>query len=171
METNSGENICEEKRFTELFKLHSKDLYKFLYYKYGSENNPGDLVQEAFIKLWDNCHKILPEKARSFLFTVANNQMLNELSKKKTVMKYKQDKPKGHTIESPEFIMQENEYMARLQQAIQDLTEEQRVTFLLNRIEGKKHKEIADMLGISQKAVEKRIYTALSIIIEKVGKI
>lgn len=171
METNSRENICEEKRFTELFKLHSKDLYRFLYYKYGSENNPGDLVQEAFIKLWDNCHKILPEKARSFLFTVANNQMLNELAKKKTVMKYKQDKPKGHTIESPEFIMQENEYMVRLQQAIQDLTEEQRVTFLLNRIEGKKHKEIADMLGISQKAVEKRIYAALSIIIEKVGKI
>lgn len=171
METNSRENICEENLFNELFKLHSKDLYRFLYYKYGSENNPGDLVQEAFIKLWDNCQKILPEKARSFLFTVANNQMLNELAKKKTVMKYKQDKPKGHTIESPEFIMQENEYMARLQQAIQDLTEEQRVTFLLNRIEGKKHKEIADMLGISQKAVEKRIYTALSIIIEKVGKI
>lgn len=171
MGAHSGENICEEKLFNELFKLHSKDLYRFLYYKYGSENNPGDLVQEAFIKLWDNCHKVLPEKARSFLFTVANNQMLNELAKKKTVMKYKQDKPKGHTIESPEFIMQENEYMARLQQAIQDLTEEQRVTFFLNRIEGKKHKEIAEMLGISQKAVEKRIYTALSIIIEKVGKI
>ena len=171
MGTHSGENICEEKLFNELFKLHSKDLYRFLYYKYGSENNPGDLVQEAFIKLWDNCHKVLPEKARSFLFTVANNQMLNELAKKKTVMKYKQDKPKEHTIESPEFIMQENEYMARLQQAIQDLTEEQRVAFLLNRIEGKKHKEIAEMLGISQKTVEKRIYTALSIIIEKVGKI
>lgn len=171
MDSNSQENICEERLFNELFRLHSKNLYKFLYYKYGPENNPGDLVQEAFIKLWDNCHKILPEKARSFLFTVASNQMLNELAKKKTVMKYRQEKPKGHTHESPEFIMQENEYMVRLQQAIQDLTEEQRVTFLLNRIEGKKHKEIAEMLGISQKAVEKRIYTALAIIIEKVGKI
>ncbi|NNL80851.1 MAG: RNA polymerase subunit sigma-70, partial [Flavobacteriaceae bacterium] len=33
---------------------------------------------------------------------------------------------------------------------------------LLNRIEGKKHKEIAEMLGISTKAVEKRIYSALN---------
>lgn len=171
MDVNAGENICEEKLFNELFKVHSKDLYKFLYYKYGSENNPADLVQEAFIKLWDNCRKVLPEKARAFLFTVANNQMLNELAKKKTVLKYQQRKAKTYSMESPEFLMEENEYMHRLQQAIQDLNEGQRVAFLLNRIEGKKHKEIADMLGISQKAVEKRIYTALAIIVEKVGKI
>lgn len=165
------ENVCEERLFNKLFNIHSKDLYKFLYYKYGVENNPHDIVQEAFIKLWDNCRKVLPEKARSFLFTVANNHMLNELSKKKTVIKYHQEKPKEHTFESPDFIMEENEYMARLQRAIEDLTEDQRITFLLNRIEGKKHKEIAEMLGISQKAVEKRIYNALTIIIGKVGKI
>ena len=97
--------------------------------------------------------------------------MLNELAKKKTVLRYQQNKVKVYTIESPEFIMEENEYMDKLQQAIESLSEGQRVAFLLNRIEGKKHKEIADMLGISQKAVEKRIYTALAVIIEKVGKI
>ena len=171
MGAKSGENICGEDTFSELFKIHSKDLYRFLYYKYGEENNPRDIVQEAFIKLWDNCHKVLPAKVRAFLFTVANNQMLNELAKKKTVINYNKEKPKGHTIESPEFVMEEEEYMARLQRSIQDLTEEQRVAFLLNRIEGKKHKEIAEMLGISQKAVEKRIYTALAAITEKVGKI
>lgn len=167
----SRENVCEEKLFNELFKAHSKDLYRFLYYKYGAENNPGDLVQEAFIKLWNNCQKVLPEKARAFLFTVANNQMLNELAKKKTVLKFSQDKPKGHTVESPQFVMEEAEYLARLQKAIEDLPEGQRVAFLLNRIEGKKHKEIAEMLGISQKAVEKRIYSALENICEKVGKL
>jgi RNA polymerase sigma factor (sigma-70 family) len=171
MVENQGENICEEKLFNTLFQLHSTDLYRFLYYKYGPQNNPKDLVQEAFIKLWDNCHKVLPSKARSFLFTVANNRMLNDLAKKKTVLKYSQERPKGHTVESPEYIMEENEYMSRLQAAIESLTEDQRVTFLLNRIEGKKHQEIADMLGISRKAVEKRIYTALTIIQEKVGKI
>lgn len=171
MGAKSGENICGEDSFSELFKIHSKNLYRFLYYKYGEENNPQDIVQEAFIKLWNNCHKVLPGKARSFLFTVANNQMLNELAKKRTVINYNKEKPKSHTSESPEFVMEGEEYMARLQRAIQDLTEEQRVAFLLNRIEGKKHKEIAEMLGISQKAVEKRIYMALAIITEKVGKI
>ncbi len=171
MAENAGENTCEEKVFNELFKTHSKDLYRFLYYKFGAENNPSDLVQDAFIKLWDNCVNVPPDKARSFLFTVANNQMLNELSKKKTVLKYTLEKHKGHTTQSPEYIMEEKEYLARLQAAINDLSEDQRVAFLLNRIEGKKHREIAEILGISQKAVEKRIYTALSIITGKVGKV
>lgn len=168
---NDRDNICEEKVFYGIFKAHSTDLYRFLYYKYGSGNYAGDLVQEAFMKLWDNCHKVVPEKARSFLFTVANNQMLNELAKKKTVLKYRQEKPKRHTVESPQFIMEEKEYNARLQRAIEELPEGQRVAFLLNRIEGKKHKEIAEMLGISQKAVEKRIYSALENICDKVGKL
>jgi RNA polymerase sigma-70 factor (ECF subfamily) len=90
---------------------------------------------------------------------------------KKTVLTYTQQKPKQHTIESPEYIMEENEYMNKLQNAIENLTEDQRTTFLLNRIEGKKHKEIAEMLGISRKAVEKRIYTALNILREQVGEI
>ncbi len=171
MEENLIDNICEEKLFSELFRAHSKDLHNFLYYKYGKENNPKDVVQEAFLKLWNNCHKVILEKARSFLFTVANNHMLNELSKKKTVLTYTQQKPKHYTIESPEYIMEENEYMNKLQNAIENLTEDQRTTFLLNRIEGKKHKEIAEMLGISRKAVEKRIYTALNILREQVGKI
>jgi len=164
-------NVCDEKLFRELFRTHARDLHNFLYYKYGKDNNPKDLVQEAFIKLWNNCHKVLPEKARSFLFTVANNQMLNEISKKKTALTYEKETHIGYTSESPEFVMREKEYMQKLQQAIQDLSEEQRIAFLLNRIEGKKHKEIAEMLGISAKAVEKRIYTALDKLREKLGDI
>jgi len=171
MEEHIIDNVCEETLFNELFRAHSKDLHDFLYYKYGQDNNPKDLVQEAFLKLWDNCHKVTREKVKSFLFTVANNQMLNELSKKKTVLTYAKEKPKSHTHESPEYLLEENEYMDRLQQAIENLTEEQRVTFLLNRIEGKKHQEIAEMLGISRKAVEKRIYTALSKLREQIGDI
>lgn len=169
MPEKQNENICNEDIFNELFRAHSKDLHDFLYYKYGVDNNPSDLVQEAFIKLWNNCHKIIIEKARSFLFTVANNQMLNELSKKKTILNYAQQKPKDHTLESPEYLMEEKEYMHKLKNAIENLTEEQRVTFLLNRVEGKKHQEIAEMLGISRKAVEKRIYTALDKLRKQIG--
>jgi RNA polymerase sigma-70 factor (ECF subfamily) len=164
-------HICEENVFRRIYNECSRDLYNFLYYKYGKENNPEDLMQEAFTRLWDNCKKVTPEKARSFLFTVANNQMLNELAKKKTVLTYQKEDQVTRTNESPHYLLEENEYMNRLQKAIEELTEEQRVAFLLNRIEGKKHREIADMLGISQKAVEKRIYKALESLQQKIGKI
>lgn len=88
--------------------------------------------------------------------------MLNAVAHEKVVLKYQQTKPKSHTNENPEFLMEENEYLQKLQKALAGLTEAQRTAFLLNRIEGKKHREIAEMLGISTKAVEKRIYSALN---------
>jgi len=155
------DNICEEHIFSSLFNKHAKDLHNFLYYKFGELLNPKDKVQEAFIKLWENCAKVTPDKAKSFVFTTANNLMLNEAAHQKVVLKYQQNKPKMSTNESPEFIMQETEYNEKLQKALSNLTDAQREAFMMNRVEGKRFKEIADILGVSTKAVEKRIYGAL----------
>ncbi|WP_347922552.1 RNA polymerase sigma factor [Pontimicrobium sp. SW4] len=166
-----SDNICDEHLFSSLFEKHSKNLHDFLYYKFGEHFNPKDKVQEAFIKLWEHCGKVTPSKAKSFLFTVANNLMLNEASHQKVVLKYQKTKPKTHTNETPEFILEGNEYMDKLQKAIGNLSEAQRTAFLLNRVEGKKHKEIAVLLDISQKAVEKRIYGALKKLRESIKEI
>lgn len=155
------DNICEEQLFERLYKKHSKNLHDFLYYKFGETLNPKDNVQEAFIKLWQNCGKVSPDKAKSFLFTTANNLMLNAFAHQKVVLKYEKLPQKNFTNESPEFVMQEKEYHKKLQNALANLTEAQRVAFLMNRVEGKRFKEIASLLDISVKAVEKRIYGAL----------
>ncbi|MFD0860742.1 RNA polymerase sigma factor [Sungkyunkwania multivorans] len=171
MPKSLNENSCEEHIFSALFRKHSKNLHDFLFYKYGEMSNPADLVQEAFLKLWDNCKKVPPSKARSFLFTIANNLMLNELTHKKVVLKHQKLKPKEYTNENPEFLLEESEYLTKLENAIAKLTEAQREAFLLNRVEGKKHREIAEILGISSKAVEKRIYGALSALRKEIDEI
>ena len=155
------DNICEDLLFERLYKKHSRNLHDFLYYKFGDHLNPQDKVQEAFIKLWQNCSKIKPSKAKSYLFTTANNLMLNAVAHQKVVLKYSKQPQKHSTNESPEFVLQEKEYYQKLQNALSNLTEAQRTAFLLNRVEGKRFKEIAELLGISTKAVEKRIYGAL----------
>lgn len=155
------DNICDEALFSKAFNNYAKDLHDFLYYKFGNHINPQDKVQEAFVKLWKKCADVAPSKAKSFLFTVANNLTLNDLAHQKVVLKFQETKPKASTHEDPEFLMQEQEYKVKLQKALANLSEAQRVAFLMNRIEGKKHKEIAEILNISQKAVEKRIYGAL----------
>lgn len=161
MPKDLNDHICDEQLFSKAFKSYSKGLHDFLYYKFGGHINPKDKVQEAFIKLWEKCKDVSPSKAKSFLFTVANNLTLNDLAHQKVVLKFQQTKPKSSTNENPQFLLEENEYLQKLQHAISNLTEAQRVAFLLNRIEGKKHKEIAEILNISTKAVEKRIYGAL----------
>ncbi|SNR15724.1 RNA polymerase sigma factor [Tenacibaculum jejuense] len=161
MEKKLHKNICNDNLFSSFFNKHYKDLYNFLYYKFGDKLNPEDKVQEAFLKVWQNCGRITPDKAKSFLFTTANNLMLNQVSHEKVKLKYAETPQRSSTNESPEFVLEEKQYMDKIQRAISNLTEAQRVAFLLNRVEGKRFKEIAAILDISVKAVEKRIYGAL----------
>ena len=156
------ENVCQEQIFSRIYQKYAKDLYRYLYYRYGESLNPADKAQEAFVKLWEHCAKVTIETAKSYLFKIANNLTLNEIKHQKVVLRYQQQNPKTSTVETPEFLMQEEEYKKRFQQAISNLSEEQRVAFMLNRVEGKKHQEIAEMLGVSRKVVEYRIYSAFT---------
>lgn len=154
--------ICEEITFSEFFRSHAKTLRNYLFYKFGNEEQAEDVVQEAFIKLWQNCAEVPLEKAKSFLYTVANNTSLNHIAHHKVVLNYakKATTPRADK-NNPEFLMEEEQFKVKLQKAIGKLTEAQRSAFLLHRIDGKKYHEIAEILGISVKAVEKRIHGAL----------
>ena len=160
MNKDLQEDICDQNVFSSIYNKYAKELHDYLYYKFGDRLNPNDKAQEAFVKLWENCKKVRPSSARAYLYKVANNMMLNEIKHQKVVLRYQQEKPRAHTNEDPEFLMEEEEYLKKYEAALSNLTEEQRVAFLLNKVEGKKHGEIAEMLGVTRKVVEYRIYSA-----------
>ncbi|QBZ99127.1 RNA polymerase sigma factor [Flavobacterium sangjuense] len=162
MEENNSDGICEELIFSGFFKANVKSLRNYLYFKFGNEEKANDVTQDSFIKLWENCKKVPLEKAKSYLYTIANNASLNEIAHQKVVLKYAQNNAgNDKTNLNPEFLIEEEQFKQKLEKAIEKLTEGQRTAFLLHRIEGKKYHEIAIMLDISVKAVEKRIHGAL----------
>ena len=67
--------------------------------------------------------------------------------------------------------MEENQFKEKLENALNSLPENQRTTFLLNRIDGKKYAEIAEMDGVSVKAIEKRMHLALKSLREQIDGI
>lgn len=155
-------SICDQNIFTVFFTEHAQSLRNFLLYKFKNENLAEDKTQEAFIKLWQNCKDVPLEKAKSYLYTVARNASLNEINHRKIVLEYqKQSNLSSSTIENPEYILEQEQFHEKLMTAINNINETQRVAFLMHRIDGKKYHEIADELGISVKAVEKRIHLAL----------
>ncbi|UII76774.1 sigma-70 family RNA polymerase sigma factor [Flagellimonas sp. HMM57] len=154
-------SVCDQKIFNRIFDLNSQTLCNYLYYQCGDLQQAEDLAQEAFIKLWDNCKKVIVEKAKAFLYTVAKNAFYNQVAHKKVVLEYSKIPRSSSNIETPEYKIEEREFMEKLQNAINALPEGQREVFLLNRIDKKTYREIAEMLGVSQKAVEKRMHKAL----------
>lgn len=164
------DNVCEEEVFSGLFKTNSKTIFNYIYYKFGNEEKAYDVVQEAFVKLWENCAKVSPEKAKSYVYTIANNLYLNVIKAEKVRLKYA-DRTNNTSYESPEFLLEEKEYKEKLDRALNSLPENQRTTFLLNRIDGKKYAEIAEMEGVSVKAIEKRMHLALKTLRNQIGGI
>lgn len=165
------ENVCNENTFSGLYEAHGQSIWRFIYFKCGNTAQADDLVQEAFIKLWQNCKKVTKEKSKSFLYTVCNNAFLNEVAHQKVVLKHAKSQPKKTNYQSPEFLMEESQFHEKLKNSLENLTEAQRTAFLLNRIEGKKYVEIAEILNISVKAVEKRMSQALANLRKEIGNV
>jgi len=165
------DEVCKPDIFDSIYKNNANNLRNFLYYKYGNLNAAEDVVQESFIKLWVNCTKVAIEKAKSFLFTVANNLFIDIKRHEKIILNYQERRNSSVNKETPEFLMQEKEFMNKLQHTIGSLPDKQREVFLLNRIDKKTYKEIAEMLDLTVKAVEKRMQKALIIVRKEIGKI
>jgi RNA polymerase sigma-70 factor (ECF subfamily) len=61
------------------------------------------------------------------------------------VLAYQRNSNLDTNNQSPEYLLEEEKFKLKLQNAISSLTEAQREVFLMNRIDGKKYREIADL--------------------------
>jgi RNA polymerase sigma factor (sigma-70 family) len=156
-------SVCEDQAFQEVHSTYELPLRNFLFYKLGNLEKAKDFAQESFIRLWNNCRKVAFDKVKSFLFTTANHLFLDEYDHQKVVLKfeYRSDSTESRLEQNPEYLYREKEFKERLEDAISELPEKQRVAFLMSRIDKLKNREISEILDISIKTVEKHISSAV----------
>ncbi|MEM7371854.1 MAG: RNA polymerase sigma factor [Bacteroidota bacterium] len=154
-------SICEEAIYNELYKSYAEKIRNYVYYKSGDLTQAEDIMQETFLRLWKKCAEILFDKVGGFLHTVSNHLFIDSVRSHKVSLRFQ----KSHTplvdSEDPFFHLRTKEFQESIEQTISNLPEGQREAFLMNRIDKLTYKEIAQSLGISQTAVEKRIGKAL----------
>ncbi|GHE75560.1 MULTISPECIES: RNA polymerase sigma-70 factor [Roseivirga] len=148
--------------FKSLFDQYYTPIKNFLYYKSGNIEQSEDIAQDVFMKLWDKREEVQPETVKSYLYTIANNMLLNKIRHDKVVMNFAERHKTQQEEHSPEFALEEKEFKAELEEVIGAMPEKQREVFLMNRIDELTYKEIADRLALSVKAVEKRMHGALA---------
>ncbi|MDT0557123.1 RNA polymerase sigma-70 factor [Ichthyenterobacterium sp. W332] len=163
--------ICDPEVFEDVFNLYGKDLRRFLFFKTKDIDTAEDILQDTFIKLWENCDTVNYSSVKGFLYTVANNLFLNSIKRNKVKQNIIAQLGSNYNLESPDFVLEEKEFLIKIEQTIASLPEKQREVFLMNRIEKKKYKEISELLDISVKAVEKRMHQALIIMRKEIGNV
>ncbi|WP_420385532.1 RNA polymerase sigma-70 factor [Roseivirga sp.] len=154
--------------FKSIFDQYYTPIKNFLYYKSGDIDLSEDITQDVFMKLWDKREDVQHETVKSYLYTIANNMLLNKIRHDKVVMNFAEKNKNQQEEQSPEFQMEEKEFKVELERVIGAMPEKQREVFLMNRIEEMTYKEIAERLELSVKAVEKRMHGALNHIREHI---
>tara|TARA_B100000809_G_scaffold62387_1_gene59160 strand:+ start:1081 stop:1611 length:531 start_codon:yes stop_codon:yes gene_type:complete len=167
----NSKSVCEELNYQPLFENHSKALRNFIYYKSGELQLAEDIMHDSYIKLWEKCTDVFFDKAKSYLFTVANRLFLNHVENNKVVLKFEKEDVRTETPSTPDDLLDDKEFKIRLEHAISSLPEGQREVFLMNRIDKVPFKDIAILLDLSQKAVEKRMALALKALKNKVSEL
>jgi RNA polymerase sigma-70 factor (ECF subfamily) len=163
-------NQLTEAKFKEFFENHYEELV-FLSHRYVKDSDTArDIVQKAFIQLWDKRDEIDPDRnVKSYLSTSVRNLSLNWLRDNK---KFNQDllAYEGIEIEDesvPGHELETEDLQKKIDSALALLPEKTREVFILKREEGLKNSEIAERLDISIKTVESHMSKALKIFREE----
>lgn len=145
-----------------IFLEHNAFLKKFLARFLRHEQDIEDISQQAYLQAYSAEQKRgVIEQPKAFLFSIAKNLALNELSRKSRQMTaYIKDAQAPYSIEdgtSVEEELQARQTLGLYCEAVSMLPETCRRVYLLRKVHGLPHKEIAERLGISRSAVEKHL--------------
>lgn len=70
------EGAALESEFTEIYRQHAGDVYRFVLYLTGDRSLADDLTSETFVRLWTARERVDLATVRAYLFTIARNLFL-----------------------------------------------------------------------------------------------
>ncbi|MDW7690636.1 RNA polymerase sigma-70 factor [Flammeovirgaceae bacterium SG7u.132] len=150
--------------FEHLYDLYRDKLYGFSLKLLASEELSKDVVQETFIKLWENRQKIDETKSlSSYLFTISKNLIKDHQNSYSKAYELSSSLPSNDSSFSVEVLddLNFNEIKKMEAKVVNDLTPQQKEVYILSRHKHLSHQEIADNMGISVNSVKTHLRLAL----------
>lgn len=144
-----------EKDYNDCVRQYADNVYRFILKNLKHEEDARDVVQSAFEKMWRNRAEVEADKCKSFLFTVAYNQMIDHLRKAKRVTlkeEFREDASVSYK--------QVNNAKKILEEALARLNETQRSLVMLKDYEGYSYEEIGQIMGLSDSQVKVYLHRA-----------
>jgi RNA polymerase sigma-70 factor (ECF subfamily) len=144
-----------EREYNDCVNLYADNVFRFIVKNIRHEEDAKDIVQTAFEKLWRNRESVQTEKSKSFLFTVAYNQMIDHIRKVKRISLKDEFSAEVKIFEQPVSNLKKN-----LQDALNTLNEIQRSLVLLKDYEGYNYEEIGRITGLNESQVKVYLHRA-----------
>lgn len=160
----------DQNAFETLFHTYYSKLCVFSNSYVKSLDVARDVVQDIFIKIWDNREDFhVTQSLKAYLYQAVRNQSLNYIQKNKQKQRLRAQLKKQHEIRSEARVSDLNaeELSEKIWRYVEELPERRRTIFVLYRKHGLSYKEIADVMGITRKTVENQMGSSLKFLRER----
>ena len=145
-----------DQEYIHIAQQRREELYRYALRYTGSGDSAWDATQDALVTLWMHREEISPALAKGYLIRVMYRQLVDD-HRREQLFKGKMPLLVGDTL----WAQHDNwELHDQLQQALAQLTEQQRAVILLKDLEGYQYKEIAQLTGLEEPQVAGLLYRA-----------
>jgi RNA polymerase sigma factor (sigma-70 family) len=166
-----------------LIHRHQEGVFRFVFRYISNEADALELTQDTFVRAYFNIGKFRPRaKLVTWLYHIALNLCRDRA--RSQVYRYssqtismdvpvEEDEGQKHLISNqrgPDKAADDREKLRALDKAISELPQELKSPLLLTALEGLSQIETGQLLGISAKAVEAKVYRARKLLLEKMNK-
>ncbi len=155
------QEIMTVKEYNTTVELYSDNVFRFILKNIRDEEKAKDIVQDAFVKMWQKTDEIDAEKAKSYLFTTAYRTMIDLIRREKKQGNWDEVSEKSYS-----HTQQYTGLNEVLQIALTKLSEIQRSVVMLRDYEGYEYSEIGEITGLSLSQVKVYIFRARKILKE-----
>jgi RNA polymerase sigma-70 factor (ECF subfamily) len=144
-----------EREYNACVDRYADAVYRFILKNLRHEADAQDVVQSAFEKLWIHREQVDNARAKSYLFTVAYNQMIDQLRKSKRVQLAEEFPEQLRTTAPAPGGLKK-----ALQVALDRLNPTQRSLVMLKDYEGYSYDEIGEITGLNPSQVKVYLHRA-----------
>lgn len=151
----------KKEEFQSLFNTYFEDVRKYVLYRSGNGDVATDIAQDTFMRIWEKQMTIDPKTVKGLLFKIAGDLFITQYRREQVAYNFFNTFQPNNKSHTPEDEINFRDLINAYDAALKSMPEKQRTVFLMNRIDELKYKEIAAQLGLSVKAIEKRMGQAL----------
>ena len=152
------------------FNAHGPELRSYLRHRLGDAHMASDLVQDTFLRVIERPETRVQD-FRAYLYTIARNLLLNhqkqEARRRTDSVPHEWLSDVATDAPSPEDAADARLQLERLQSFIVELPVRTQQIFVLNRVDGLTHIEVASALSISESSVQKHLAMAIQHITQR----
>ncbi len=155
--------------FKDIINRYQKIIFNMIYRMTQDFDDAGEITQAVFVKVYENLKKYnTRHKFYSWIYRIAVNEAINFIKRNKKIQELPEDYKSDE--KNPDAQTHESELNQIISRAIAELNPDFRIIIVLRHFLDYSYRKISDTLGLSEKTVKSRLYSARQILAESLTK-